>query len=257
MESQTQNTDVARGSSKAVRVVRGDLEVAFTVVNQATAWRAQTAMTKEPGTIAWIAEFKPGELLIDIGANVGIYSLCAARFSGVRVIAFEPESQNYALLNENIYQNALHDSVTAYCVALSDETKFDLLYLTQFLAGGSCHSFGASLSPNLKLRHAPFRQGCFATTLDKLVADGVVPVPQYVKIDVDGIEHQVVRGANATFRDPRVRSVLIELNTALDEHWEVVDVMLERGFAYDADEADRARRTEGPFTGTGNYVFRR
>ncbi len=257
MDSQTQNADAPAEKPKTIKVVRGDLEVAFTVVNEATAWRAQTVMTKEPGTISWIAEFKPGELMIDIGANVGIYSLCAARFSGVQVIAFEPESQNYALLNENIYRNALHDSITAYCVALSDETKFDLLYLTEFLAGGSCHSFGASVSPNLKPRPAPFRQGCYATTLDRLVADGIVPVPQHVKIDVDGIEHKVVRGADATFRNPRVKSVLIELNTALDEHWEIVDDMLERGFSYDSDEADRARRTEGPFTGTGNYVFRR
>jgi len=240
-----------------VKIVRGGREVEFAVINATTAWRARTAMTKEPGTISWIEQFKPNDVLIDIGANVGIYSLCAARFNEVRVFAFEPESQNFALLNENIFRNSLDESVTAYCVALSDQTKFDFLYLTQFDAGSSCHTFGESLSPSLKPRPSPFRQGCFSTTLDALVAEGVVPVPQYVKIDVDGIEHKVVSGADATFRDPRVKSVLIELNSALDEHWEVVDGMLARGFTYDAAEADRARRHEGPFAGTGNYVFRR
>jgi FkbM family methyltransferase len=258
MESGTESAEQrAEKAGASIKLVSGEREVEFTVVNGVTAWRAQTAMTKEPGTISWIREFHPGEVMIDVGANVGIYSLCAARFSGARVFAFEPESQNYALLNQNIYRNALHDSVTAFCMALSNRTKFDLLYLAEFVAGGSCHTFGASLSPNLKPRASPFRQGCYATTLDELVGQKVVPVPQHVKIDVDGIEHEVVQGADETFRDRRVKSVLIELNTLLDEHWDVVDAMLERGFSYDPAEADRARRTEGPFAGTGNYVFRR
>jgi len=257
MEADRRRPESEPNQPDSVKIVRGDREVEFAVKNATTAWRAQSAMTKEPGTISWIEEFRPGEVLVDIGANVGIYSLCAARFNDVRVFAFEPESQNFALLNENIHRNSLDELVTAYCVALSNQTRFDLLYLTEFGAGGSCHSFGASLSPGLKPRPSPFRQGCFATTLDALVVQGVIPVPQHVKIDVDGIEHKVVGGADATFRDPRVKSVLVELNSALDEHWEVVDGMLARGFTYDAAEADRARRREGPFAGTGNYVFRR
>jgi len=257
MPSDSLTSDANSARPGSVKVVQGDRSVDFTVVNKWTAWRATTALTKEPGTTKWIGGFRPGEVLIDIGANVGIYSLCAARFSGVRVIAIEPESQNYALLNENIYRNALQDDVTAYCLALSDRTGFDLLYLIEFDPGCASHSFGASVDSDLRPRPSAFRQGCFATTLDELVAQGVVPVPHHVKIDVDGIEHRVVRGADATFRDPRVKSVLIELNAKLDEHWEVVDRMLEQGFSYDSEEADRARRTEGPFTGTGNYVFRR
>jgi FkbM family methyltransferase len=242
---------------RTVKVVRGDLEIAFVATNEATAWRAQSVMSKEPGTVSWIEEFAPGEVFVDIGANVGIYSLCAARFKGVRVIAFEPESQNYAILNQNIHLNGLDDQITAYCVALSDATRFDRLSLGQFLAGGSCHTFGADLDYNLQQRGAAFRQGCFATTLDALVADGVVPVPQHIKIDVDGLEHAVIKGAAATIAHAGVRSVLVEINTALDEHWQVIDQMLARGFEYSEAEADAARRNAGPFTGVGNYVFRR
>ena len=257
MQHNPQKSHMAADTKDSVTIVRGDREVEFTVVNDVTAWRARTAMSKEPGTIAWLEEFQPGDVLVDVGANVGIYSLCAARFKDVRVFAFEPESQNFSVLNENIYRNSLDHLVTAYCVALSDQRKFDLLYLAQFIAGGSCHMLGASLSPSLKPREAPFRQGCVSTTLDELIAERVIPVPQHVKIDVDGLEHKVVKGADATFRDPRLKSVLVELNTTLDEHWEVVDGMLERGFTYDSAEAELARRSEGPFAGTGNYVFRR
>jgi len=74
---------------------------------------------------------------------------------------------------------------------------------------------------------------------------------------VDGIEHKVIAGAARTLANAGPRSVLVELNTNLDEHWSIVDLMLERGFGYSEEEAARARRDDGPFKGTGNYVFRR
>ena len=80
--------------------------------------------TKEKDTIAWIDSMQPGETFIDIGANMGIYTIYAAK-RGLKVIAFEPEAQNYALLCRSIMINEL--DVQAYCVALSDEWKADSL----------------------------------------------------------------------------------------------------------------------------------
>jgi len=242
---------------ESISIVHKGAEVRFNTVNEMTAWRARTAMSKEPSTIAWIDEMSAGEVMLDIGANVGLYSLCAARFRGARVFAFEPESQNFALLNANIYSNALHDSVLAYCVALSDETRFDSLYVSNFVPGASCHAFGESLTPDGEPLNAAFRQGCFATTVDALTAAGVLPVPRHIKIDVDGIEHKVIRGAAKTLADRTVRSVLVEINGKRDDHWGIVDFMLEQGFNYSEEERERALRTAGPFAGTGNYVFRR
>jgi len=242
---------------ESISIVRDGKEVKFVAVNEMTAWRAQSVMSKEPGTVAWIEEMAAGEVLLDVGANVGLYSLCAARFRGARVFAFEPESQNFALLNTNIHRNGLQDAVLAYCVALSDETRFDSLYLSSFEAGGSCHAFGESVRPDGAPLAAAFRQGCFATTLDALIASGAVPVPRHIKIDVDGIEHKVIRGAAKTLADRRVGSVLVEINGKRDDHWGIVDFMLEQGFNYSEEETQRALRTTGAFAGTGNYVFRR
>lgn len=240
-----------------IRVVRDGVEVFFTVVNGHTAWRVQSVMTKEPGTIRWIEQFAPGEVFVDIGANIGLYTLCAARFRGVRTYAFEPESQNYAILNRNIHRNGAAELVTAYCVALSDRIGFDMLYLSEFITGGSCHSFGESRGPDGNFMKSAFRQGCFATTLDALVEGGVIAPPQHIKIDVDGIEPKVIAGARRTLAAPGTKSVLVEINSKLDSHWEIIDLMLELGYAYSLVEADEARRAEGPFEGTGNYVFRR
>lgn len=235
----------------------GGKRIVYNTPNRTTAWRVETLLTKEPDTIAWIAGFEEEDVLLDIGANVGMYTILAAATRGARVFAFEPESQNYALLNRNIHDNGLGERVVAYCAALSDTAAFDRLYLSQFVPGGSCHSFGESVDHRGESVRSPFAQGCFSTTVDALVAQGVMPVPTHVKIDVDGIEPKVIAGARTTLMDRRVRTLLIEINTNMDSHWEIIDWMLEAGFDYDLRQADAGRREKGAFEGVGNYVFRR
>jgi len=232
-------------------------DMTFFTPNGTTLWRVESLFSKEPDTIEWIGGFAEGESLLDIGANVGMYSIFAARTRGARVFAFEPESQNYAILNRNIHLNALPDRVSAYCAALSDRSGFSQLHLSAFVSGASCHSYGVPLDHHNQPAVARFTQGCIATTVDELVAAEAMPVPAHVKIDVDGLEHKVIAGAKTTLADRHVRSVLIEINTALDEHWEVVDAMLVLGFDYDRGQVARSVRTEGTFQGVGNYVFRR
>jgi len=240
------------------RVIEHDgVRVVFATPNRPTLRRADTLFTKEPDTIEWIAGFAPDDVLVDIGANVGMYTIWAAKARGVRVFAFEPEAQNYALLNRNIHANGLEDRVQAFCVALSDAAGLGRLYLCELVAGGSCHSFGESVDHNNRPRSSPFSQGCVSATLDGLVASGAVPVPTHIKLDVDGIEPKVVAGARATLADRRVRSMLIEINTALDDHWDIVDTMVGLGFDYSQAQVESAQRKEGAFNGVGNYVFRR
>jgi len=229
--------------------------VQFSTPSLVTAFRVETLFSKEPDTIEWIAGFEPGAVLVDIGANVGMYTIWAAKTRGTRVFAFEPESQNYAVLNRNIVRNNVGDRVIAYCASLSDQPGFGQLRLSAFSIGGSVHQFSPSGESGRK--PAAFYQGSYSTTLDILVSEGLLPVPDHVKIDVDGIEPKIVRGARATFADPKVKSVLIEVDTGVEDHWNMVDLMLELGFDYDNAQVERARRQEGPFKGVGNYVFRR
>lgn len=238
-------------------VEHGGHRVVYLTPNARALWRVETLFSKEPDTIDWIASFATDEVLVDIGANVGMYTVWAAKTRGVRVFSFEPEAQNYALLNRNIHANGLDQLVRAYCIALSDIGGFDSLYLSEVGAGGSCHSYGAALDFNNQPRTAPFSQGSVAVTLDDMVARGAVPVPQHIKIDVDGLEHKVMSGARQTLGNQAVRSVLVEINTNLDEHWQLVDLMLELGFDYSQEQVTQAQRSEGVFKGVGNYVFRR
>jgi FkbM family methyltransferase len=244
-------------SMPILKVSAGGPEVTYCTPNPVTRSRVQTLFTKEPDTIAWISGFMPEDVLLDIGANVGMYTIWAAKTRRVRVYAFEPEAQNFALLNRNIAANALGDRVIAYCAALSDENRFSLLYLSAFSVGESCHTFGDDLDHNLRKRRSAFAQGCVSTTLDELIAGGVVPLPTHIKIDVDGLEHKVLAGCRATLQDSRVKSILVEINTNLAEHRRIVNELSGLGFSYSADQVEAARRKEGAFKGVGNYVFHR
>jgi FkbM family methyltransferase len=233
----------------------GATEVVYATPNLFTKWRVDSLFTKEPDTIEWIRGFQPGEVFVDIGANVGMYTIWAAKTRGVRTFAFEPESQNYALLYRNIVMNGLSDHVVAYCLALSDTAGYSLLHLSEFKLGASCHSFGEKIDHQLEYRDTKLAQGCVSATLDALISDGVVAAPNHIKIDVDGLEHKVLAGCRRALADPRLKSVLIEINTNLELHRQIIADMKKLGFGYSEQQVAQAQRNEGAFKGVGNYVF--
>ncbi|SRR6266545_446030 len=63
----------------------GGARMIFSTPNTGTRWRVETISTKEPWTLDWIAEFKPNDILVDVGANVGMYTIWAAATRGARV----------------------------------------------------------------------------------------------------------------------------------------------------------------------------
>jgi FkbM family methyltransferase len=223
----------------------------------ATVWRAQSLMTKEPITVEWIDSFTEGAILVDVGANVGMYSMLAGVTRAAQVYAFEPESQNFALLCKNIVTNGLSERVRAWPAALMDVQAFSELHLSDFSIGGSCHSFGESVDFHLKPQTFPHIQGAISTTLDRLVADCVVPVPDHIKIDVDGFEHKVIAGARETLREEKVKSLLIEVNPHVQQHVDMILELRELGFTYDEEQVRAAARESGAFQGLAEYLFKR
>lgn len=232
-------------------------EIHYHTPNQMTKWRVDTLFTKEPDTIRWLSCMAKEDVLVDIGANVGMYSLIAAIGRGVKVFAFEPESQNYSLLNRNIYLNQVQNEVTAYCAALSNRSGLAKFYLGSMQAGGSCHAAEESLDFNLQPMNAEFVQGCMLYPLDKLVKNSSVPLPTHIKIDVDGFEHKVIIGMRKTLANPAVRSVLIELNPHLDEHRALFKMMKDLGFSFSENQMLESQQPDGAFKGIGNVIFYR
>lgn len=235
----------------------GDKRLHFSTPTPKALWRAQTLFSKEPATIRWLDAIPAGSRFLDVGANVGMYSIYAAKVRGCQVSAFEPESQNYALLQRNIALNELSDRIRAFCAALSDKYGTSTLYLSDLIAGGSCHSVGQSVDFTLRPREVTFTQACITMTIDRLVQSAAIPSPEFIKIDVDGFEQLVLKGGLETLKDSGLAGILIELNPAISEHVQAMQLLRAHGFEYDAEQVRAAERPSGPFKGFAEYVFGR
>ena len=107
-----------------VRTRRGEL-LFYTPSKTAIYW-PRHGFAAEPQTLEWIDTIGGGDVLWDVGANVGAYTLYAARIPGISVLAFEPNPFTFHTLVKNISLNRLEDSIKAFCLAFSDATKIDV-----------------------------------------------------------------------------------------------------------------------------------
>lgn len=204
------NGDALLQSVENVPTKHGDLK--FYCLGDLAIYRARSLFTKEPETIDWIDSFSSGETLWDVGANVGIYSIYAAA-AGMNVIAFEPGAANYILINKSIEANSMADSITAYCVALSDKTCVSHLNMTSTRFGSAFASFGSTIGEGGEQISIHFKQGMLGFTADDFLRLYSPKFPNHIKIDVDGLEQEILTGAATILSDPRLKSVSIEMDT--------------------------------------------
>ena len=159
--------------------------------------RCLKLFSKEPGTFAWISsEVKPGQVFYDIGANIGVYTILAARqaMPNGKVYAFEPHAANFARLVDNVIRNALQDVVVPCSIALDSEEGFAHFIYDSAKAGTSHSQFSAASTAGSGARGGEIAELKYATTIDDLLEGGRIEAPHHVKIDVDGNEHLILRG---------------------------------------------------------------
>lgn len=163
----------------------------------------------EPETLDWIATYlKPGQTMWDIGACIGTMSVYAALLPDTKIIAFEPKATNFGLLNEHIALNGMTDRISAYCIALSDSQGLSELALDTLETGGALNSLAGTTNQFGGIPAAG-HQAIPVMTVDGFCAMFNVAPPDHIKLDVDGIEAAIIRGASTTL--PHVASILIEI----------------------------------------------
>lgn len=202
--------EMAEGMVHRVRIRGGEL--AFHVPGALLYDRAAGMLSKEPDTLRWLDAMAAGDVLWDIGANVGVFSLYAAARARCRVLAFEPSAANFHFLARNLQLNA-GLRVDAYCVALAGRTGLGAMNLATPAAGMAMAQFGkpGEASPYWD-GPVSATHGMVGFTIDDFVARFEPPFPTHVKIDVDGLEPDILEGAAATLADARVRSVMAEVS---------------------------------------------
>ena len=240
-----------------VDIPNSDKQIKFYCPNEITHWRAQTAFDKEPETIEWIDSFDEEDVLWDIGANIGVYSLYAAS-KRIRTFAFEPSSGNYWILNENISINRLDDILSAYPIAFSDKKQVGFFNMGDMELGGAVYRFGESLQMiecGEEEKVVTFKQGMIGVSIDEFVKDYNPLLPNHIKIDVDSIEVQIVKGAINTLKNKNVKSVLIELDSMNNEEVSIVcEIMNNCGLRF-LHKKHSKEFTPEKYKSLFNYIF--
>tara|TARA_B110000503_G_scaffold86109_1_gene131122 strand:+ start:8589 stop:9434 length:846 start_codon:yes stop_codon:yes gene_type:complete len=199
--------------------------------------RGKKLHTKEPDTINWIDEYiNDGDVLYDIGANIGVYSLYAAKYKNATTYSFEPESANYYYLNKNIYHNNLSNKIKAYNIALNDSNLLSVLNLSQFRPGAGDHNFNKELDANHKKFNSAFKQGMIGLSVDDFIYEWGGETPNHIKIDVDGNEHIVINGMTNILKDMKLKTIAIEVNLNLESDDELKNKLISYGFKLLTDE---------------------
>lgn len=193
-------------------------------------------------------ELRDDDVFYDVGANVG-YFTCLALQKGVRhVVAFDPDPLNVAVLKLNLRLNLVPAWRTSVFVKGVSSSCGQLEYTRTRAAnvgrGGFATSDGISIFP------------ADVVSLDALIASGAVPPPTIVKIDVEGWEEHVFRGAVNTLSICPPRLIVFEADTGQTNEMSNMDLRrLIEGFGYDISLVER--QPGSVIDGKENYVARR
>jgi FkbM family methyltransferase len=175
-----------------------------------------------PEMLTWRGFLRPGDLFIDVGANVGNYAIWAAE-AGAEVVALEPADDTFRLLEENVALNGYTIKAIHAAAGASPGTA-------RFTSGLDCIN---RLDP----------EGTAVTavlTIDSIIGDRVVAG---MKVDVEGFEIGVLRGCERALSEHRVRLIQLEWNARSvpavgTDRQPVADLLAKHGYALYRAEPD-------------------
>jgi FkbM family methyltransferase len=158
-------------------------------------------------------------------------------------------------LCRNVFLNGCADSIVPLPVALSDKTALDCFNYNNLSAGGSLHTLGVPVDFKGDAFTPVFRHLALSYRLDDFIRDFQVPLPNHIKIDVDGTEAAVLRGAKKTLASPLLRSLLVEAMPGTNETDQVLDTLEHHGFSVDSKHDHLYIDGLGRSVKVYNYIF--
>jgi FkbM family methyltransferase len=139
---------------------------------------------------------RAGDVFYDVGANAGAFAIFAAGL-GCQVVAFEPVPHSYQRLRENVALNVAACSITPLNQAVGASAG-ELRMTTSFGTGNHVLPPGES-SPSVEVK---------MVTLDEIIREQ--PIPTFIKVDVEGHELEVLKGASTLLGLPMLQGLLLE-----------------------------------------------
>jgi len=255
------NDFIQERSYKSIKIL--DKKIKFFVPNQLLEWRVDTFFSKEPETLEWIDSFQEKENLIfwDIGANIGLYSIYnSLKHPKSTTIAFEPSSLNLRVLTRNISINNLEKNIKVISMPLTNKKNiFQEMKEGQFIEGGALNSFGEKFDFEGKEFKPTMKYNLLGTTINYFLENSILDIPDYIKIDVDGIEHLIIEGGDKFLNDKKVKSLSIEINENFKEQYnKVLNLMNKYEFKLlHKKHNDDILSEQSKFKNSYNYIFKK
>jgi FkbM family methyltransferase len=228
---------------KIKKINHKNQELKFHIINYLTYYRASTFSDKEPETLDWIESFNENSIFFDIGSNIGLYSIYAAKLKNSKVYCFEPSVFNLELLVQNIHLNNVNDNTVIIPIALNNQNSIESFNLSDLSKGAALSTFGKEYNQygeKLKIKDYYKTVGM---KLDDLILNLNINFPDYVKIDVDGIEHLILSGMQIILE--KTKSILIEITDSFAEQSNLCNkILLSKGFKRKIIENGANHRTQ-------------
>jgi len=202
------------------------VELRFRTGHGRLLWRVEEFYIEEPMMVEWLRTFKDDDVFCDIGANVGMYAIPAA-INCKFCYAVELDPINLAILKHNIVLNKLFSKILAIPIALGDKTNIQNIFYRDFSVGDALQSVGKKTPFNTvvgKLEHSCSQ---LVMPLDQIFEMFNLEQPSKIKIDVDGNELSVVKGAIKIIST--AREVYFE-DSGLKDCLEVLEIFKNLGF---------------------------
>lgn len=184
------------------------------------------------------------DLFIDVGSNVGVYSILAGCETCCSVVAIEPIPETFLKLVDNIKINDLGKLVEAVNIGLAD-TPGDLLFSSSFDTVNHVMVSGDG-TDGIRVP---------VDTLDNICSR----CPALIKIDVEGYESKVLLGAIKVLKDPILKVVIVEINGSGDRYGyknlEIANILIDNGFLCYLYNPICRKIIETPVASAGNAIF--
>lgn len=207
-----------------------------------------TGLHEFPDMAYLLHVLRPEDLFVDVGANVGSYTILACSAVGAKGYAFEPIPSTHSRLVENLRLNCLEQTVRHPNVGIGDQSG-ELLFTTDGDTINHALAEGELCANTVSVEVA---------TLDAVLMDDS---PSLIKIDVEGFEKPVLLGAQSVLSNTSLHSVIMELNGSGERYGfdesTILEMMFDHGFrAYSYQPFQRTLHDlNGKNLDSGNTLF--
>lgn len=207
--------------------------IKFNVYNGIERVRTEQFGNEKEALEYFLNTINQGDIVLDVGASVGLFTVSAAKYPATqKVITLEPDLETFNRLNENIKLNKL-SNVQSIQIALSDAKG-----VTKLFTNGT-NGFAPTLVFQKDRQGAPSQTIEIKTeTLDNLIQDNIIEVPDNIKVDIEGAEILFLKGSIRTLSGDfgkKPRSIFLEIHPEFladfeSNEDEVRNILLNKGY---------------------------